>query len=95
MILHLQEIMDKRYMTSADLADAVGCSRNLISRYLHGRAFPKEDRLRKIARALYVPLWQLFIEPGQNVPIHEVEKGCVRCPHCDGALDIRVHVREK
>lgn len=95
MLLHIQELLDKKWMYASELAEAIGCGRQTMSRYLNGRAFPKEKRLRDIARVLGVPVWRLFIEPGQNVPIHEVEKGCVRCPHCDGALDIRVHVREK
>lgn len=95
MILHIQELLDVRYMAVGDLAEAVGCSRNAMSRYIHGRAFPKEDRLRKIAEVLCVPLWRLFVVPGQNVPVHDVDKGRVLCPHCGGTLDISVHVRKK
>lgn len=82
MLLHIQEILDKQWMYAKDLAKAIGCTRQTMSNYIHGRTFPNEDTLRDIASALGVPVWELFLDPSEDVPYlgHDDK---YHCPHCN------------
>lgn len=92
MLLHIQELLDQKWMYASELAEAIGCGRQTMSRYLNGRAFPKEKRLRDIARVLGVPVWRLFVDPNEDVP-HVDYKGYTRCPHCDRKINITFTAR--
>lgn len=90
MLLHIQKILDKRWMYASDLAKAIGCTRQTMSNYIHGRTFPSEDKLRDIACALGVPVWQLFIDPNENVPYMGADDR-YHCPHCNEPIRLLLH----
>lgn len=48
----LIEMMEKRGMRQADLVNATGIDRSLISSYVSGRYEPKDENLKLIANAL-------------------------------------------
>lgn len=48
----LKEMMEKRGMRQADLVNATGIDRSLISSYVSGRYEPKDENLKLIANAL-------------------------------------------
>lgn len=61
----LRQAIDKRNLSSSDLARLSGVDRSSISRYLKGEKMPKVDKLKRLAAVLYVnPDWLL----GDNVP---------------------------
>ena len=50
----------KRAMTQQELADKAGLSREFIARLEHGRQDPAATTLARIAKALRIPIANLF-----------------------------------
>jgi transcriptional regulator with XRE-family HTH domain len=48
----LREMMEKRGMRQADLVNATGIERSIISSYVTGRYEPKDEKLQLLASAL-------------------------------------------
>lgn len=48
----LREMMEKRGMRQADLVNATGIERSIISSYVTGRYEPKDEKLQLLAKAL-------------------------------------------
>ncbi len=51
----LQQELDKRHWSQADLARYAGLSRAVINKLLNGRTYPQPSTLDAIARALVLP----------------------------------------
>ena len=58
----IREIRRERNITQKELADAIGVSASVISRYENGTVMPPSNRLRKIADYLQVSLAELTEE---------------------------------
>jgi transcriptional regulator with XRE-family HTH domain len=67
----LRKLREERKLTQADIGNSTGLTRFYISRLEHGHAVPYLFTLEKIARALHVPLYELFYEEGEtpNPPV--------------------------
>jgi len=90
MLLHIQEILDEKWMYASELAEAIGCTRQTMSNYVNGRTFPNEERIKDIASVLEVPIWRLFVDPNENVP-YEGKDDKYYCPHCNRPLRLFVN----
>jgi transcriptional regulator with XRE-family HTH domain len=62
MLLRVREFRQKAGLSQLALATQSCCSRELISAIEVGRHHPNTARLAKIAQALHVPVWSLFVE---------------------------------
>lgn len=80
--------MQEKGITSVVLSEKIGVSKVSISYIINGKQKPSFDTLEKIAEALDVPMWQLFVDPdkiGNNT--HNLENGFV-CPNCGARLTV-------
>lgn len=78
MDLRIKEIMGKRDVTSAWLAEQVGISKVAVSNIVTGKSSPSLDNLIKIASVLNVSITELISE--------EKEENTIICPHCGGKI---------
>ena len=62
-ILRLREVREERRISLRQVAAEVGLSPDLISQFERGLTTPSLDTLRKLARALDEPLFNLLDEP--------------------------------
>jgi transcriptional regulator with XRE-family HTH domain len=63
----LRVIRDEKKLTQGDIEQRSGLLRSYISRVEHGHTVPSVETLEKLARALAVPLYQLFYD-GEKPP---------------------------
>ncbi len=80
----VKEILKERGITLNELAEALGVSRQALSRQVQGKMLI--ETAEKIAAALDVPLWQLFADP--VVVSNDGSK--LLCPHCGQPITIEV-----
>lgn len=80
MDLRIKEIMSKRGVTSAWLAEQVGISKVAVSNIVTGKSSPSLDNLIKIADVLKVSITELIGE--------EKSDNSITCPHCGGKIKI-------
>jgi transcriptional regulator with XRE-family HTH domain len=72
---HLRELRELKKMSQGDIEHRTGLFRCYISRVENGHIVPSIETLEKFARALEVPMYQLFYD-GQNPPKpRELPKG--------------------
>ncbi|KNY13116.1 hypothetical protein AKG11_31085 [Shinella sp. SUS2] len=64
--IFIKELMEARGLRNKDIAEAIGTSDVNVSRLLSGQRGIDLDWLHAFARALDVPLWELFQPPGRN-----------------------------
>jgi transcriptional regulator with XRE-family HTH domain len=73
----LRPIREQKRLSRGDIEHRCGLLRCYISRVEHGHTVPSIETLEKLARALEVPLYQLFYEGEQpklpNLPKRETE----------------------
>ena len=58
----LRELREQKKLSQGDIEERTGLLRNYISRIENGHSVPAIDTIEKIARALGVPMYQLFYE---------------------------------
>jgi transcriptional regulator with XRE-family HTH domain len=63
----LREMRDERKLSQGDIEKRTGLLRCYISRVENGHTVPAIETLEKLARALEIPLYQLFYE-GEEPP---------------------------
>lgn len=63
----LREIREKKKLSQGDIEERTGLLRCYVSRVENGHTVPAIETLEKMARALEVPLYQLFYE-GEQPP---------------------------
>lgn len=91
MILYLKEIMSAKGISSVALAEKLGVTKATISYWINGKVFPNPDeKLKPLAEALGVELWQLFISPEEasKLVTKPSPNGIVTCPVCGSILSI-------
>lgn len=66
--LYIAEWLDRVNMTPADLRRASGLSEGYISALISGKhgKNPTLDALRRVVRAIGVPVWALFLPPSEK-----------------------------
>lgn len=58
----IRAIREQKWLSQGDIERRSGLKRAYISRVEHGHTAPSVETLEKMARALEVPLYQLFYE---------------------------------
>ena len=64
----LRDLREEKYLSQGDIEKRTGLLRCYISRVENGHTVPAIQTLEKMARALEIPLYQLFYE-GKNPPV--------------------------
>lgn len=64
--IFIRELMEAKGLKNKDVAEAIGTSDVNVSRLLSGQRGLDLDWLNAFARALEVPVWELFQPPGRN-----------------------------
>jgi len=59
----IRSLRQRAGLTQIELAQRIGCSQSTLSEIETGEVDPKQTRLETIARALDVPIYQLFADP--------------------------------
>lgn len=76
-------------MTLAELAELAGVSKSLISQIERGIATPSIDTVRKLASALQVPVFSLFVEETDvQMIVRREQRRIVRYPGCLATREI-------
>jgi len=71
----------RRGLSLGELATTAGVSKSLVSQIERGIAAPSIDTVRRIASALHVPVFSLFMEePGNGMIVRRGERRIVRYP---------------
>jgi transcriptional regulator with XRE-family HTH domain len=63
----LRELREEKELSQGDIEKRTGLFRSYISRIEHNHSVPNMENLEKMARALEVPLYQLFYD-GEEPP---------------------------
>ncbi len=84
MMTRIKEILKEKGMTLNELAETLGVSRQALSRQIQGKMLI--ETAERIAKALDVPMWQLFADP---VEVSEDGMKFV-CPHCGKAITVEL-----
>ena len=80
MELRINEIMSKRGVTSAWLAEKVGISKVAVSNIITGKSYPSLDTIKKIADALNVSIIKLIGEDNGNCRFYDSDvSGKYKC----------------
>ena len=64
----LRELREEKKLSQGDIEKRTGLFRSYISRIEHNHSVPNMENLEKMARALEVPLYQLFYD-GEEPPV--------------------------
>lgn len=71
----------RRSLSVAELASSAGVSKSLVSQIERGIAAPSIDTVRRLASALQVPVFSLFMqEPDNGMVVRRAERRVVRYP---------------
>lgn len=73
----IKELIKERGYTQQEFADKLEMTRVGLSQLINGK--PSYPTLEKIAKALDVPMWQLF---ASEKDVLQQEEGIMTCPHC-------------
>jgi transcriptional regulator with XRE-family HTH domain len=78
-----------RELSLAELADLAGVSKSLISQIERGVATPSIDTIRKLASALHVPVFSLFLEEADpQMVVRRDQRRVVRYPGSKASREI-------
>ncbi len=69
----LRKLRQERAMSQGEVEKATGLLRCYTSRVEHGHTIPSVETLEKYAAAFNVPLYRLFYEGAEPVPLPKVE----------------------
>lgn len=85
--MRIKELLKEKGLTQQELADMVGVSYQSMKQTLNAPSVTTST-LEKIATALNVPMWQLFVSPEEVQPKKDVLS--LTCPHCGKSINIKV-----
>jgi transcriptional regulator with XRE-family HTH domain len=71
----LRTIREKKTLSQGDIEQRTGLKRSYVSRVENGHTVPSIDTLEKMARALEVPLYQLFYDGDLPPKLPSLPKG--------------------
>lgn len=83
----IKEVIKEKGFTITSLADKLGIARESLSRMIVSPSYPT---LEKIATALNVPMWQLFVSPEE---VTKESKGKM-CPYCGQPIAIKTTIEK-
>lgn len=87
--LRIRVVRTRRGHSLADLADLAGVSKSLISQIERGVAAPSIDTVRKLASALDVPVFSLFLEEAESrTVVRRDQRQVVRYPDSEATREI-------
>ncbi|MCE9231166.1 helix-turn-helix domain-containing protein [Bacteroides ovatus] len=81
----IKDILKERGITINELAEKMGLNRVTLSTQINGTA--NIASYEKIATALDVPMWQLFVSSQE---VQEPGKNTITCPHCGKPIELEV-----
>lgn len=61
--LRIREVMKEKRISSKELSERIGLTPVTISFIINGKTNPSLDTISRMADALEVPIWQLFVAP--------------------------------
>src|ERR1700722_16777981 len=70
----LRALREEKQLSQGDIQERTGLSRNYVSRVENGHTVPVVETLEKFARALEVPLYQLFYEGERPAELSNLTK---------------------
>lgn len=82
----IKDILKEQGKTLSDLAETLGVSRQALSKQVQGKMLL--ETAEKIAVALNVNIWELFVAPGEVTK--ETHGNTITCPHCGKPISIEV-----
>lgn len=85
----IKDILKEKGMSVNELADILGISRQALSKQIQGKMLV--ETAQKIAAALGVPIWQLFVSPSEITGNGKI----IRCPKCQHEFEIELRIKEK
>ena len=89
----LRELRDERNLSQGDIEKRTGLLRCYISRVENGHTVPAVETLEKFARALEVPVYQLFYEGSEEPPGSPKGQSAADDEWGSGGKDARVLTR--
>lgn len=87
MEVRLREVLSEKGVTSAELAGRVGVSKATVSNLINNKTMPSLDTLEKIAEALGVEVWELFVS--KNNLNEQQNQNTITCPKCGIKLSFK------
>jgi len=78
--MRINEILAEKGMTKVELANRMGVSKQLL--YMYTRNGMRIDTAERIASALGVPMWQMFISKEDLLKELDVKPRRFVCPKC-------------
>lgn len=84
----IKEILKEKGLTQQELADMLGVTRISIVKTLAGN--PSQETLERIAAALNIPMWQLFVSSEE---VARQTKG-ETCPYCGQPITIKTIIEK-
>lgn len=82
----IKEILKEKGLTVNQLADMLEISRQALSKQIQGKMLV--ETAQRIAEALDVPMWQLFVSPEEVQP--KKYGLSFTCPHCGKDINLKV-----
>lgn len=82
----IKDLIKEKGYTQQEFADKLEMTRVGLSQLINGK--PSYPTLEKIAKALGVPMWQLFVSPDEVQPKSDTAN--ITCPHCGKSIEIGV-----
>lgn len=80
--MRIKEVLKEKGCTQQILADRMNVSLSAVKQMVSAESLTTST-LEKIAKALDVPLWQLFASPSEVTNEHG---NVITCPHCGGKI---------
>lgn len=82
----IKELIKEKGYTQQEFANKLEMTRVGLSQLINGK--PSYPTLEKIAKALDVPMWQLFASPEEVHP--KKDSLSLTCPHCGKDINLKV-----
>lgn len=73
----IKDLIKEKGYTQQEFADKLEITRVGLSQLINGK--PSYPTLEKMAKALNVPMWQLFASPEE---VQNTDKHIITCPNC-------------
>lgn len=89
--MRIKELLQYRQMRQQDLADRMGITLSAVKQMLNAESLTTTT-LNKIADALEVPMWQLFVSREEVLNENKNEATGV-CPHCGKPIVIKTTIK--
>ena len=85
--MRIKELLKEKRLTQQELADKMNVSLSAVKQMVSAGSLTTAT-LEKIATALDVPMWQLFVSPEEVSP--KSDALTLTCPHCGKDISIKV-----